>query len=121
MQLRQDDYAGRIHVQRLLGPGIRWRKNNKFGRISYSLILRHLLFILFGAFLDLLLHGVQRTRLHSVHFFLCLLFLGQGSTQGIFEVCDHFEEKRGNGLGDIALALHETQQLFEFCSDQRKG
>lgn len=108
MQLQRVDYAKYIHVQRPPGPAGRLRKNNRFECISYSLILRHLLFILLRGFLDLLFHGVQRTRIHGIHLFLCLLFLNQSSIQGIFEVRKSFEGKWGNGFCNIALALHEA-------------
>lgn len=109
MQLRQDDYAGCIHVRSPPGPARRFNKNNGYERISYSLISGHLLFVLLHGFLDLLLHGIQRARVHGIHLFLCLLFLSQGGIQGIFEARKSFEQEWGDGFCSIALALHEAQ------------
>jgi uncharacterized membrane protein YvlD (DUF360 family) len=85
--------------------------------MSYCLILLDLLLMLLSSPLHLLLHGIERTVIGGVHFFLCLLLFSNGSVQGFFQADKGANIKWWYGLGDIVLSLYHSCEFVEFCEN----
>ena len=81
---------------------------------TYRLISLDRVLLLLDSFADLLLHSSQSAGVRRVHFLLGLLLLSQGLVEVALELDKSADVEGGDGLGNIALTLDETDEFVKF-------